>query len=162
MGRRIHALCRLLDDRHGGRHDPPRPRPTPRRTAAASGCEASCERPRIEERLRRKLTGDTPSKVWVSLSAKLEEVRRGEVEKTFASLKDLGQKERKAIEALTSAIINKVLHQPITTLKQSQNDPSGDTYVDAVRALFDLKPPQPEGEIKPLDDHGPELRSRKS
>lgn len=98
----------------------------------------------------------------VSLRSKLEEVRRGEVEKTFASLRDLGQKERKAIEALTSAIINKVLHHPITTLKQSQNDPSGDTYVDAVRALFDLSPPQPEGEMKPLDDHGPELRSRKS
>jgi glutamyl-tRNA reductase len=89
-------------------------------------------------------------------------MRRVELEKTFASLKDLDQKERKAIEALTSAIINKVLHQPITTLKNSQNDASGDSYVDAVRALFDLTPPEPEGEIKPLDDHNPELRSRKS
>ena len=98
----------------------------------------------------------------VSLRSKLEEMRRVELEKTFASLKDLDQKERKAIEALTSAIINKVLHQPITTLKNSQNDASGDSYVDAVRALFDLTPPEPEGEIKPLEDHNPELRSRKS
>jgi glutamyl-tRNA reductase len=89
----------------------------------------------------------------VSLRNKLEEVRRGELSKTFSNLKELGDRERKAIEALTSAIINKVLHQPITILKQSQNGMAGENYVDAVRVLFDLEPVQPEGEIKALDDH---------
>lgn len=88
----------------------------------------------------------------VSLRNRLEAIRRGELEKTFGNLKDLDKKERKAIEALTSAIINKVLHQPITVLKQSQNDASGDSYVDAVRALFDLEPPNPDDEMKSLDD----------
>ncbi len=49
----------------------------------------------------------------VSLRGRMEEIRRGELEKTFSNLKDLDKRERKAIEALTSAIINKVLHQPI-------------------------------------------------
>ncbi|WP_298036178.1 glutamyl-tRNA reductase [uncultured Desulfuromonas sp.] len=88
----------------------------------------------------------------VSLRRKIEEIRRGELEKTFANLKDLDKKEKKAIEALTSAIINKVLHRPTTVLKQTQNDASGDSYVDAVRVLFDLEPPQPDGEEKPLPD----------
>jgi glutamyl-tRNA reductase len=88
----------------------------------------------------------------VSLRGRMEEIRRGELEKTFSNLKDLDKRERKAIEALTGAIINKVLHQPMTVLKQSQNDPSGDNYVDAVRVLFGLEPPQPEEEIKRLDD----------
>jgi glutamyl-tRNA reductase len=87
------------------------------------------------------------------LRNKLEEVRRGELSKTFTNLKDLGDRERKAIEALTSAIVNKVLHQPITILKQSQNGMIGENYVDAVRVLFDLEPVQPMGEIKALDDH---------
>jgi len=92
----------------------------------------------------------------VSLRQRLEEIRRGELEKTFASLKELGPKERKSIEALTAAIVNKVLHQPITVLKRTQNDDSGENYVDAVRALFDLAPPNPEGEMKSLDESNPE------
>jgi len=88
----------------------------------------------------------------VSLRRKLEDVRKGELEKTFANLKNLEGKEKKAIEAMTAAIINKVLHQPITVLKNAQNEASGDSYVDAVRALFDLEPPRPEGDMKSLDD----------
>ena len=88
----------------------------------------------------------------VALRKKLEEIRRAELEKTFANLKDLGDKERKSIEALTAAIINKVLHQPMTLLKTIPERPSGDSYVDAVRVLFDLDLPAPEGEIECLDD----------
>ncbi|OHB28605.1 MAG: glutamyl-tRNA reductase [Desulfuromonadaceae bacterium GWC2_58_13] len=77
----------------------------------------------------------------VSLRKKLEEIRQGELQKTFANLKNLDPKERQAIEALTSAIINKVLHQPTTVLKQAQNDSAGSDYVDAVRTLFALEPP---------------------
>jgi len=88
----------------------------------------------------------------VALRKKLEEVRRAELEKTFGNLKALGEKERKSIEALTAAIVNKVLHRPMMLLKQSQNDPAGDSYVDAVRVLFDLELPPPEGEIACLDD----------
>ncbi len=95
----------------------------------------------------------------VSLRKKLEEVRRSEIEKTFSNLKNLGSKERKAIEAMTSAIINKVLHQPITVLKQARNENSGDNYVDALRTLFDLEPLQPPDEMpdKMPDDGGTEI-----
>mgnify|MGYP000954703325 FL=1 len=89
----------------------------------------------------------------IALRQKLEEIRRQELEKTFGNLKDLGKKERKSIEAMTSAIINKILHQPTAVLKRTQNDTSGEDYVDAVRALFDLPAPaDDDNEIKPLDD----------
>ncbi|BCR03498.1 glutamyl-tRNA reductase [Desulfuromonas versatilis] len=90
----------------------------------------------------------------VSLRKKLEEIRRAELEKTFANLKDLGPKERKSIEALTGAIINKVLHEPTTVLKQSQNNGTGDGYVDAVRVLFGLNAPVEE--LEPLDEQAAE------
>jgi len=89
----------------------------------------------------------------IALRQKLEEIRRQELEKTFGNLKDLGKKERKSVEAMTNAIINKILHQPTAVLKRTQNDTSGEDYVDAVRALFDLPAPaDDDNEIKPLDD----------
>jgi glutamyl-tRNA reductase len=88
----------------------------------------------------------------VSLRNKLEEVRRGELAKTYAALKDLGGRERQAIDALTAAIINKVLHQPITILKKSNDDSAGENYIDAVRVLFDLEPPPSAEEMRSMDD----------
>ncbi len=89
----------------------------------------------------------------IALRRKLEEIRTQELEKTFGNLKDLSSKQRKSIEAMAGAIINKILHQPTAILKNTQNESSGEDYVDAVRVLFDL--PAPAGddkEIKPLDD----------
>lgn len=88
----------------------------------------------------------------VALRKKLEDIRRAELDKTLSSLKTLGDKEKKSVEALTAAIVNKILHPPMTLLKKSQSDPSGDNYVEAVRALFDLELPPPEGQIESLDD----------
>ena len=89
----------------------------------------------------------------IALRRKLDEIRKQEIEKTFGNLKDLGKKERKSIEAMANAIVNKVLHTPTSVLKQAQSDGSGEDYVDAVRALFDLPAPEhDDNEIKPLDD----------
>ncbi|HDR47211.1 MAG TPA: glutamyl-tRNA reductase [Geoalkalibacter subterraneus] len=74
----------------------------------------------------------------VALRGRFDEIRQAEVEKTLSNLKDLGKKERKAIEAMAAAIVNKALHAPITVLKKTQNDAEGDNYVEAVRTLFDL------------------------
>ena len=41
----------------------------------------------------------------VALRKKFEEIRQGELQKTFSHLKGLGKKERQAIEALTAAIV---------------------------------------------------------
>ena len=54
---------------------------------------------------------------------------------------------------MAGAIINKILHKPTAILKNSQNDMSGEDYVDAIRTLFDLPAPSTDDqEIKPLDD----------
>jgi glutamyl-tRNA reductase len=88
----------------------------------------------------------------VALRKRLDEIRQGELEKTLGSLKGLDDKQRRSIEALASAIVNKVLHQPTTILKEAQNNGNADTYVDAVRTLFNLEPPHPDGELHALDD----------
>jgi len=89
----------------------------------------------------------------IALRRKLDEIRQQELEKTFGNLKDLTGKQRKSIEAMAGAIINKILHKPTAILKNSQNDMSGEDYVDAIRTLFDLPAPSNDDqEIKPLDD----------
>ena len=88
----------------------------------------------------------------IALRRKFEDIRQQELEKTFGNLKDLSTKQRKSIEAMATAMINKILHPPTSLLKQTQEETSGEDYVDAVRRLFDL--PAPTGddkEIKPLD-----------
>lgn len=74
----------------------------------------------------------------VALRQKMEQVRQAEMEKTFSHLNGLNDKERKAIESMSSAIINKILHHPTYILKQTSSGDESSLYIDAVRTLFDL------------------------
>jgi glutamyl-tRNA reductase len=76
----------------------------------------------------------------VSLKEKLEEIRKKELSKTLSSLAQITEKERRSLEALTSAIVKKILHDPITFLKSSDLNTDTHVYVDAVRKLFRLEP----------------------
>jgi len=59
----------------------------------------------------------------VALSQRLEEIRRSELEKSLrTSLKGLSEKERQAIEDMTSAIIGKILHAPISRMKNRKTE----------------------------------------
>jgi glutamyl-tRNA reductase len=73
----------------------------------------------------------------VALRKKFEEIRKKELEKTLSLHPNLSEKEKQSLEALTSAIINKILHSPLTLLKQTNEEVMAD-YVDAIRTLFRL------------------------
>ncbi len=73
------------------------------------------------------------------LREKFEAVRRAELEKTLRVFGDgLTKKQRKSLEAMTQAIVNKILHEPTVYLKRAANDPDLEVSVDAVRRLFGL------------------------
>jgi glutamyl-tRNA reductase len=73
----------------------------------------------------------------VALREKMEAIRRGELQKTLNALKDLGPREREALASMSEAIVNKILHTPITRLKQRDRR-SEAFYIDAARRLFDI------------------------
>jgi glutamyl-tRNA reductase len=73
----------------------------------------------------------------VALRDKVEGIRRAELQKTLGQLKDLPPRERDALEAMTNALVNKILHAPIATLKQHDRRTEA-YYVDALRRLFAL------------------------
>ena len=69
-----------------------------------------------------------------ALRAQAEVVRAAEMERTLSKT-NLSAADRKRIEAMTSAIVKKLLHDPIARLKTAGD---GERYVEAVRALFAL------------------------
>ena len=74
----------------------------------------------------------------VSLRERLEAIRTQEVAKTLAKLGDAPPETRAAVEALSSAIVNKILHVPITKLRESSRTGSGRSWTELVHELFGL------------------------
>ena len=74
----------------------------------------------------------------VSLKEKFEKIRKREMSKYVASFVRITEKERKSLEALTSAIVKKILHDPITFMKSPDLNTDTAEYVNAVRKLFRL------------------------
>jgi len=76
-----------------------------------------------------------------ALRQRFDDIRRGELEKSLGgSLKDLSSQQRAALEDMTTAMINKMLHGPIAQLKNnSDNDNEATLYVAALKKLFDLE-----------------------
>lgn len=76
-----------------------------------------------------------------ALREKFETIRLRELEKSFGgALKNLSAEQRAALEELTLAMMNKVLHGPISQLKRNSSDEStdGTLYVAALKRLFEL------------------------
>ncbi len=80
----------------------------------------------------------------VALKKTFEEIRKGELEKALSQLPDLTDKEKKVLGSLTSAIVNKALHAPVTHLKKEAHNVEGDFYIAAAQKLFDLEGPMEE------------------
>lgn len=74
----------------------------------------------------------------VALRNRFDELRRIELERTLAAWKDAPPDAAKRLESLTSALLNKILHHPTSTLKKGGQGNRIDLYLDALHALFDL------------------------
>ena len=75
----------------------------------------------------------------VSLRERLEEIRAGEVRKTLARLPDASPETLAAIEALSAGIVNKILHVPITKLRESSRAGAHRSWLESVHELFGLR-----------------------
>lgn len=73
-----------------------------------------------------------------AIRAKAEVIREIELEKALKRL-DLSDKDRKTVEALTCAIVNKMLHGPTARLKKAAAGKDGYEYMEVARALYGLE-----------------------
>jgi len=78
----------------------------------------------------------------VQLRDNVEKIRRDEIERNRRYLKDLSPEQQAAVDHITKSFANKILHTPIEELKRMAHDPDGPHYVDILRRIFNIKPPQ--------------------
>lgn len=76
--------------------------------------------------------------VIAALRERAEAIRRQEVERTLGRLPDLDDESRRRIEAMTAAIVKKMLNRPIARLKDGADK---GLYMEALEDLFDLHSP---------------------
>jgi glutamyl-tRNA reductase len=77
----------------------------------------------------------------VAIRKKFDEIRTTELSKTVSSLNgSISEDGEKALDAMTNAIINKILHKPITMLKRAnrEDDMDSELYIDTLVEMFDL------------------------
>jgi glutamyl-tRNA reductase len=77
-----------------------------------------------------------------ALRQRLEEIRQRELERSLGgNLKDLTDKQKAALEDMTTAMMNKVLHAPMARLKLDfrDDDEEKTLYIAALKKLFDLE-----------------------
>lgn len=67
-----------------------------------------------------------------------EELRRAEVERALRQLGHLSAEDQAAIDALTRALTNKLLHAPTVRLRHAAGNGRGTAAVDTARYLFEL------------------------
>jgi len=74
----------------------------------------------------------------VSLRERLEAIRLAELRRALARVPDAPTETREAMEALSSAIVNKILHAPVTKLRESSRAGVGRSWTALVQELFGL------------------------
>jgi glutamyl-tRNA reductase len=74
----------------------------------------------------------------VELRDKMEEIRRKELEKTLCQMNGMTEEQRRMIEAMSTAIVNKILHAPIVVLKHAATVPESGDLFSFARKLFNL------------------------
>jgi glutamyl-tRNA reductase len=67
-----------------------------------------------------------------------EQVRQAEVERVLRRLAHLPPEDRDAVEALSRALLNKLLHAPTVRLREAAGNGRGTAVLDTARYLFEL------------------------
>jgi glutamyl-tRNA reductase len=77
-----------------------------------------------------------------SLVGKAEAIRQAQLKMTLKKLRRLSTEEQQSLEAMTEAIVQKILHDPIARLKKDAH--GRDDYIRLVTELFQLDKDKPE------------------
>jgi glutamyl-tRNA reductase len=106
------------------------------RQREAHRAEALVEREVAKYALRSRDVDVVPT--IVSLRERLETIRAEEVAKTLGRLGPASPETREAVQALSTAIVNKILHAPIAKLRESSRAGAGRSWSELVHELFGL------------------------
>jgi glutamyl-tRNA reductase len=90
------------------------------------------------ERFLRDLAGGAVTPTLQALRRKADDLKAAELERAMRKLGDLDEKQRKTVEMLADGVVNKLLHEVFTGLKDAAKTDRGEEMADTVRKLFGL------------------------
>lgn len=90
------------------------------------------------DRFHEKLQAHDVVPTILSLQEYLENIRQAEIDRHRAKFGEVTPQQEAAIDAMTKAMINKIMHTPIVTLKTAAKSPEAATVVDLIRRVFNL------------------------
>jgi glutamyl-tRNA reductase len=101
-------------------------------TAATGIVTDEVERYRVASRAR------DAAPMVSALRTQVEEARLAEFDRQRAKRSELSDAQWEQVDAVTRAMVAKLLHQPTVVLKDAAGTPRGERLVEALRTLFDL------------------------
>ena len=98
----------------------------------------------LEEELNRFMKWLATQSVVPTITALLqraEQIKQDELQRALKRLGDLSAHDKKVISALANSIVNRLLHTPVTRLKDHAQTSGGNLYPEVLQDLFNLGAP---------------------
>ncbi len=91
------------------------------------------------QRTMRRLASREVAPTIMALEARLGQIRESEMEHFRGRLNSLTEEQRRAVEEMTRRMLNKILHGPITELKNGAGHPGHSALVQVIRKVFGVE-----------------------
>ena len=128
--------------------------------AGAAASDADAAREIVAAELAVYLTGQRMAEVTPTVTAlrqRAAEVVEAELMRLESRLPGLDDPQRDEVARTVRRVVDKLLHAPTVRIKQLVSTPGGDTYAEALRELFELKPGAAAAVATPMEIGGVEL-----
>ncbi|MBH0778334.1 glutamyl-tRNA reductase [Nocardia bovistercoris] len=122
--------------------------------AGAAADDTAAARAIVADELARYLAGQRMAEVTPTVAAlrqRAAEVVEAELLRLDSRLPGLADPERDEVARTVRRVVDKLLHAPTVRVKQLASTPGGDTYAEALRELFELKPGAAQAVAAPME-----------
>lgn len=124
--------------------------------AGAAADDTVAARTIVADELAKYLAGQRMAEVTPTVAAlrqRAAEVVEAELMRLDSRLPDLADPERDEVARTVRRVVDKLLHAPTVRVKQLASTPGGDSYAEALRELFELKPGAAQAVAAPMEIH---------
>ncbi|MFI9510656.1 glutamyl-tRNA reductase [Nocardia sp. NPDC052566] len=122
--------------------------------AGAAADDTVAARAIVAEELAKYLAGQRMAEVTPTVAAlrqRAAEVVEAELMRLDSRLPGLADPERDEVARTVRRVVDKLLHAPTVRVKQLASTPGGDSYAEALRELFELKPGAAQAVAAPME-----------
>ncbi|MET8655336.1 glutamyl-tRNA reductase [Nocardia aurea] len=122
--------------------------------AGAAADDTAAARVIVADELAKYLAGQRMAEVTPTVAAlrqRAAEVVEAELLRLDSRLPSLADPERDEVARTVRRVVDKLLHAPTVRVKQLASTPGGDSYAEALRELFELKPGAAQAVAAPME-----------